>query len=186
MLVLTHTDALRVNLHEFCQRVHQPATDGDGTAHGHILIGKLLAGDLGSRVDARAVLAHHIHAYTFFIIVGLLQDVARLAAGRSVTYGNGVDFIFLGNVAELDHRLHARPFGLERIHHIVIEQVPLRIQAHHLASRSDSRVDTHHALLPQRSRQEQLAQISGKHVDGFFVGFLLAGGRNLRLNGRRE
>ena len=43
VLVLAYADALRVNLHQFSQRVHQPAPYRDGSAHGDILVGELLA-----------------------------------------------------------------------------------------------------------------------------------------------
>ena len=46
VLILSHADALRVYFHQFCQRVHQPAPDADGSAHGDVLVGKLLAGNL--------------------------------------------------------------------------------------------------------------------------------------------
>ena len=42
VLVLTHTDALRVNLHQFSQRVHESPADAHGAAHRDILVGKLL------------------------------------------------------------------------------------------------------------------------------------------------
>ena len=55
----------------------------------------------------------------------------------------------------------------------MVQQIALGIEAHHLATRAESRVDTHHALLAQWGTQQQLTQILGKHADGLFVGLLL-------------
>ena len=44
VLVLSHADTLRVDLHQFCQWVHESPPDAYGTAHGDILVGKLLTG----------------------------------------------------------------------------------------------------------------------------------------------
>ena len=73
-----------------------------------------------------------------------------------------------------------------RINDIIMQQRALRIETHHLASRSESGVDAHHPLLPQRRSQQQLAEIFGKHTDGFLVGTFLAGCRKLGLDSGLE
>ena len=42
VLVLSHADALRVYLHQLCQRVHQSPADADGATDGNIVVRKLL------------------------------------------------------------------------------------------------------------------------------------------------
>ena len=59
----------------------------------------------------------------------------------------------------------------------VVQQVALRVERHDLASRAESRVDGHDALLPQRRGEQQLAQVLGENPDRLVVGLLL---------GRRE
>ena len=59
----------------------------------------------------------------------------------------------------------------------VVQQVALRIECHDLTSRAESRVDGHDALLSQRRREQQLAQVFGENPDRLVVGLLL---------GRRE
>ncbi len=43
VLILSHTDTLRINLHQLGQRIHQSAPDRHGTSHRDILVGELLA-----------------------------------------------------------------------------------------------------------------------------------------------
>ena len=44
VLVLAHADGLRVNLDELGERVLQAARNGDGAAHGHVVVGQLGGG----------------------------------------------------------------------------------------------------------------------------------------------
>ena len=56
VLILSHADALRINLHEFCQRIHQTASYRYGTTHGDILVWELVACNLRSGIDGGAIL----------------------------------------------------------------------------------------------------------------------------------
>ena len=56
---------------------------------------------------------------------------------------------------------------------IVVQQVALGVQAHHLAAGAESGVDGHHALLPHRGRQQQLTQVFAEDLDGFDIGLFL-------------
>ena len=44
---------------QFRQRIHQPASDGDGPTDGDIIIGKLVTRCLGSRIDGCSILTHY-------------------------------------------------------------------------------------------------------------------------------
>ena len=59
VLVLADADGLGIELHQFRQRIHEPAADGDRAAHGEVVVGKLLAGDLGRGIDRGAALVDH-------------------------------------------------------------------------------------------------------------------------------
>ena len=63
----------------------------------------------------------------------------------------------------------------------MVQQRPLRVETHNFATCSETRVDTHHTLLSQRCRKQQLTQVFGKHANGFFVGFLFALVHEFRL-----
>ena len=51
----------------------------------------------------------------------------------------------------------------------MVEQRALRIETHYFATRAKAWVDTHDALLTQRCRQQQLAQVLSKYTDGLLV-----------------
>jgi hypothetical protein len=59
VLILPDADALRIELHEFGERVHETPADRHRAAHGDVLVGKFLARDIARRVDRRAAFAHH-------------------------------------------------------------------------------------------------------------------------------
>ena len=72
VLVLTHTDALGVDLHQLGQRILQAPRNADCTAQAHVQLGQLLAGKLTGRIDRGASLADHY----------LLQSFRRLPSLR--------------------------------------------------------------------------------------------------------
>ena len=63
----------------------------------------------------------------------------------------------------------------------MVQQVALRVETHHLATRSESWVDTHHALLSQWCREQQLTQVLSEDAYGLIVGLLLTQVAELRL-----
>ena len=69
-------------------------------------------------------------------------------------------------------------------HHVVVQQVALRVEHHHLTSCADAWVDTHHALLSEGSGQQQLSKVLLEDMDGLVVGLLLAERRKLVLDRR--
>ena len=69
---------------------------------------------------------------------------------------------------------------------IMMQQVALGIEADHLTTCTESRIDTHDTFLSERCTQEQLTQILGKDTDGFLVGTFLTKCCEFRLDGRFE
>ena len=65
---------------------------------------------------------------------------------------------------------------------LVVEQVALGVEAHHLTTGAESGVDAHHAFLSERCIHKQLAKILGEHLYGFLVGLFLAHGGKLGLD----
>ena len=58
MLILPHSDGLRLYLHELRERVHEPAADGYRAADRDVLLGKLRPGDGGGGVDRGSGFVH--------------------------------------------------------------------------------------------------------------------------------
>ena len=59
VLVLSYTNALGVDLDEFCEGIHQATTYRDGTTNSDILIRELVAGYLRGGIDGSAIFGYH-------------------------------------------------------------------------------------------------------------------------------
>lgn len=187
VLILSHADALRVDLDQFGQRVHQSSADGDRSTRRHVLVGKLLARRRRGRVDGGAVLGDREDAHLRqggIVVEHLIDKIPRLAARRAVAYGDGLDGEVLHHACGRHSGLGTVALGRVRVEDLVVEQVALGVEAGDLASVGKSGVDGHHALLSQRGGEEQLAQVLGEDMDGLFVGLFLAQRRKLILNTR--
>ncbi len=86
----------------------------------------------------------------------------------------------------MDGGLHAVVDGRVGEDCLMVQQVALGVEAYHLAARAEAWVDAHDALLAQRSREQQLAQVLGKDADGLLVGLRLALSHELRLYRRQQ
>ena len=185
VLVLPHPDGFGVNLYEFGQGVHQSATDGDSSAHGDIIVGELIAGHLRGRVDGSTVLAHHKHLQG--AVVSLRGDkLLRLTAGRAIAYRYGLYLVLLHQACQLAACTGIVRLGRMGKDGLIVKQITLRIEAHHLAACAIARVDGQHTLLPEGRCQQQLFEISGKYADGLLVGLLLRAVGKLGLDGRAQ
>ncbi len=94
----------------------------------------------------------------------------RLPAGRAVADGNGFNGEFAAEVPDCLSGLLACFFGEKRKDGFVMQQFSLPIQADDLAAGPETRINGQHGFLSQRRRQQQLAQIVGKYLDGRFIG----------------
>ena len=85
VLILSYTNTLRIYLHKLGKRVHKASAYGYSSTHRNVLIGKLLACCLRSRIDRSTVLANHkdinISAKSY-----LLQEGRRLTTCRTIAY----------------------------------------------------------------------------------------------------
>ena len=97
VLILADANALGIDLHQLSQRVHETTADADGTTHGDILIGKLLAGCLRRGIDARSVLTHHIGRHAG----NLAEDVGRLTRAGAIAHRDGLYAKLPAQVGEL-------------------------------------------------------------------------------------
>ena len=98
------------------------------------------------------------------------DEVGGLTTGCTVADGDGFDMIILHHLFHMNSGLHAVVYWWMGENGLVVQQIALCIETHHLAARAETRVDTHHALLAQRGGQQQLLQVVDEHVDGFLVG----------------
>ena len=90
------------------------------------------------------------------------------------------------HLLQVDGGLHTVVHGRVGEDGLVVEQVALSVETHHLAACAETRVDAHHAFLSEGCREQQLPQVLGKHADGLVVGLLLAQAEELRLYRRLQ
>ena len=110
VLVLSHTDALRVDFHQFGQGVHQSAPDAHRATHRHVLVGEFLAGGLRCRIDRGTVLAHH-EGLHLVLEVEVFHEFRGLAAGSSIADGDGLDAVVLHHLLHVYGGLHTMVDG---------------------------------------------------------------------------
>ena len=183
VLILPHSEGLGVYLDQFCQGIHETPADGNRAPHRNVVLGEFLTPHLGGGIDRRAVLAHGEHADTFRQS-HLADEVLRLTAGRATADGNDLNAVLLYPIGHLGKGLHLFGHRRMRENDIVRQQIPLRVQAHHLAARPEARVNGHHAFLAHGRCQKQLPEVLPEHVDAFCIGLLLGLADDLSGDGR--
>ena len=182
MLVLSYADAFRVNLYQFRQWVHQSASYADGSAHGDILVGELISGSLGCRIDRGTIFADNEDSRSPLFEEGqILYKFSRLARCCAVADGDGFNLIVANHVEHVHLGFHEAVDRRVGEDGLVVKQVALGVEAYHLATGAKTWVYAHHALLSQWGIHQELAQILGKDVDGFIIRFFLAQVCKLRL-----
>ena len=182
MLVLSYADALRVNLHQFRQWIHQSASYADSSAHGDILVGELISGCLGCRIDGGPVFADNEDRRSPFFEGGqILYKFAGFTGCCAVADGYCFNLIVTDHVEHVHLGFHEAVDRRVGEDGLVVKQVTLGVEAYHLATGAETWVYAHHALLSQWGIHQELAQILGKDVDGFIIRFFLAQVCKLRL-----
>ena len=182
VLVLSHTDGLRVYFDQLGHGVHQTAPDGHGAAHRDVVIGELAPRDLGGGVDGCAAL-----------VDGGDDDLGRKAepaheglrfpSRRSVADGDRLDGITFHQSAQRLGRGLALPLGRMEVDHGVVQQVALGVQADDLAAGPYAGVDGERRPLPHGGGHEHLADVAGEDPDCLGVRPFLQGPPQLVLHG---
>ena len=123
-------------------------------------------------------------------IISSCEDIANeivgLATSRAVADGYGFNLVFLQHLLDTHRCFHTfidRRMGEDGL---MVKQIALCVEAHHLTTRAETRVNTHHPFLTQRCAQQQLAQVFCEDADGLIIGFLLTEGSKLRFDGGFE
>ena len=146
MLILSHTDALRVNLHQFGKRVHQSSADTYGTTHSDILIREFISGNLGCRIDRSTILAYYIDIHRVWITY-FVQPVTRFTARSTISYSHRLYLIHLHHTLDSSSSLTFLIARRMRINDFMMNQIALCIQTTGLATIGKTRIYSHHALL---------------------------------------
>ena len=150
VLILPHANGLRIELHQFSQRIHQAPADAHRTAHRDVFTGKLLTGHLAGRINRGAALVDQNHRNAGWE-VQRSDELLSLATGRAIADGDGLDREARDEIPNLFSRLgHLMGSAGGGINDVVVQQLALSIQHHRLATGPESRIESQHVLLTQR------------------------------------
>jgi hypothetical protein len=167
VLILADADRLGVELHEFGERVHEAAADGDGAADGDVVIGELLAGDLAGGVDRGAGSLTITMGSRAEPSVRTNASVSRPAVPLPMAMAST-----LKNFTKPVSFSFASPPWRSGKDDVVVQELALAIEEHDLAAGADAGVDGHDGLLAERGGEEEFAQVVGEDLDAGFVGAL--------------
>ena len=97
MLILAYADRLRIDLHQFGQRILQAAADGDGAADRQIEFRELLPRDIGCGVDRGAGFIHDDteRSRSPACLQEILHEAGGLARPGAIADGDGPDVVFV-------------------------------------------------------------------------------------------
>ena len=146
MLILSYTDALRINLYQFGKRIHQSATNTYSTTHGYILIREFISGNLGSRIDRSTILTYYIDIHRVWITY-FVQPVASLTACRTITHSHRLYLIHLHHALDGSSSFALLVTWRMREYDFVMNQIALGIETAGLATIGKTRIHRHHTLL---------------------------------------
>jgi hypothetical protein len=146
VLVLPHADALGVDLHQFGQRVLQPAGDGDGAAQRDVELGELRARQIGGASTPR-----HPASFTT-TTCGRGGSSSRSAAFTSVSVSRLAVPLPIGDELRgeaLDHGAHGAGEAvlLMQVQRVGVHERAGGAHDGDLHAGAEARVEADHALL---------------------------------------
>ena len=185
MLVLPYPDRLRVNLYQLGQWVHQPTPYRHCSANRNIILRELVPSYLRGRINRCPAFTHDKHLY-ISVITQTLDKSFGFTSCRTVTDSNRLDPVRVDQIGNLISRLFHLVLWRMRINGFIMHQISRFIQTNNLTSRAESRIYTQHSPIPKRWCQKQLTQIFSKHLNRFFIRFLLTALQVLCLDRRKQ
>ena len=90
VLILAHTNAFGVDLHQFCKRVHKAAANAYRATYGDIFIRKFFPGNWGCGVNTGAIFVHKKYGQAQF---QFFDDLFCFAACSAIAYGYCLDVV---------------------------------------------------------------------------------------------
>ena len=192
MLVLAHADALGIDLHQLGQRVLQPPRDAHGAAQADVQVRQFFARKFAGAVDRSAGFADH---HLVQLDVGrerrdaldeITRQLIRLPAGRAVADGDQVHTMRGDQPAQRVQRTFPVLARLVRVDSVGVQHLAGVTDHRHFHPRANARVQTHHHALARGRRQQQVAQVVGKDLDGHGFGFFAQAAEEVALQAEAE
>ncbi len=111
MLILSYAYRLGVYLHQFRQGIHEPPSNGNSAAEGHIQVGELFPGNLRGGIDRCAAFVGHDNRDIMGQCVAseALHKGFRFPAGSAVAHSDGLHF---AGLAQCLQRCRSSGFAL--------------------------------------------------------------------------
>ena len=174
VLVLAYTNGFGVDLHEFGQRVLQAPCNAGGAAQAHIHIRHLLRREFAGGIDrGTSFTDNHLFDHALRAFGQLLDQVARqlvrLAAGCAIPDRNQIDAMLLAKLPQCKQRALPVFARLMRVDHGGVHQFARGVHHRHLDAGANAGIQAQHHAWPSRGGQEQVAQVVGKHLDGYLL-----------------
>ena len=158
MLILADTDALRIDLDQLRERIHQASADGHRAAHGDVAVRELRARDLGGGVHRGARFVHHHHRNVAWKSQ-LADEGLRFTPASAVADGDRLHLVLSDQTGEGVGGLAAALLTLIRVDDGVVNEPALCVEHHRFAAGAHTRVDGQHPPLAQRRCEQQLPQV---------------------------
>ncbi|EGY01038.1 hypothetical protein AZA_29053 [Nitrospirillum viridazoti Y2] len=171
MLVLADADGLRIDLHQFGQRVLQAPRDGDGAAQADVQVGEFLGRHFRCGIDRGASLRNHDLGQ--FQLRELGHDVGgqlvRLARRRAVADGDQADIVPAGQGRQRGDRAHPVAARLVRVDGGGLQQLAGGVHHGDLHTGADARIQPQGGALAGGRRQQQAFQVTAEDGDGLIL-----------------
>ena len=183
MLILAHTDGLRIDLHQFWQRVLQPPRNGDGAANGHVQVRKLQCRQFRCRVHRRARLVddHALDAQLGMRFEQCGDELVGFPRGRAIANADQLHTIALAEIQQHLRGFRRAVLRRGREDRRVVQHLARLVHHRHLHASAQPRVEANGDLLAGRSGQQQILDVLREHIDGVFFGPLADLGQEVGL-----
>ena len=168
MLILSHTDGLRIDLHQFRQRILYSSCNGCRASLSHVKIRKFFRRQFAGGIDRSSrFIGDHIRNFLRNLFQDLHDDLFGFPACGSISHRNqrhsvSMDQFFDFVLCRLDLPLIGRS---GRIYDSGIQHLSGLIHNRQLASGTERRIPSKHHLSGDRRLQKQLFQILSKDAD---------------------
>lgn len=183
MLVLPDADGLRVDFHEFGQRILNAAGDGDGTAYGDIVVRQFFFRQRGGGVDGGSgfVCDQVVNLFQMVLPDEIGGELLGLIGSGAIADGEQGDVVLSDEREDFPGGFFAFGVALCELQDAVVDDVSRRVDDGHLAAGPVAWIQSHDGLAGQRGLQKELAQVGAEDADGLRFGLLGESGANLTL-----
>ena len=171
VLILSHTDRLRIDLHQFCQRILHPPCNGDRAALGHVKVREFRCSQLARGINRGPRLRDDHISHTRHFRQQRRNELLAFPAGRAVADCDSCYAVLLHKSPDQPCRgcltvLVARQ-GKEA--DTCIQHLAVLVDHSQLAACTETRVHAEGYLALHRRLHQQLMEILAEYADSLHV-----------------